>query len=268
MPSSADDDRGQVVASAAEVYDRFFVPALFAQATGWVLDAADVRPGQRVVDVACGTGVLARAARDRVGRDGAVVGVDSNAGMLTVARERSSDIDWREGRAESLPLPDGDVDAAVSQFGLMFFDDRVTSLAELARVTRPGGRLAAAVWGTLAETPGYDAMAAIVGRLFGADAALSLEAPYALGSPDELRRLAATAGLRDVDVTRHVGTARFGSLDAWVHTDVRGWTLADRVDDAGYERLRRAAAAELGRFVATDGSVSFPTPALVLSASV
>lgn len=262
------DEQGQVVATAAEVYDRFFVPALFAQATGWVLDAAHVRRGQRVVDVACGTGVLARAARERVGPDGGVVAVDRNAGMLAVARERSPDLDLREALAESLPLQDGDVDAAVSQFGLMFFDDRERSLAEMVRVTRPGGRVAVAVWATLDETPGYAAMAAIVRRLFGAEAAASLEVPYVLGSPDELRRLAATADLRDVEVARHVGTARFTSLDDWVHTDVRGWTLADRIDDAGYEELRRTATAELGRFVAPDGSVSFATPALVVSGSV
>lgn len=261
------DRRGQVASSAARIYDEFFVPALFEQATDWVLDAAGVSNGDDVVDVACGTGVLTRAAAARVGPGGGVVGVDVNPDMLAVARAHTGRARFVEAPAERLPLDGGAVDAAVSQFGLMFFTHRVGALREMARVTRAGGRVAVAVWGPLAATPGYAAMAALLGREFGPDAAASLHAPYCLGEPDRLLRLATAAGLRGAVVDEHEGTARFGSLRAWVHTDIRGWTLADRIDDEQYERLLGAAADALAPYVRSDGQVRFATPVLVLRAT-
>ncbi|MCB1588829.1 MAG: methyltransferase domain-containing protein, partial [Xanthomonadales bacterium] len=105
---------------AAEAYEAMFVPALFAQWAPRVLDGVALSPGQRVLDVACGTGVLAREAARRVGLSGAVSGLDPAPGMLAVARRSAEVVDWREGVAESLPYADGQFDAVVSQFGLMF----------------------------------------------------------------------------------------------------------------------------------------------------
>src|SRR5690349_11174821 len=117
-------ETGQVTRTAADVYEAFFVPALFQEWAPRVADAAAIQPGQRVLDVACGTGVLARSVAERAGPSGAVTGVDVNAGMLAVAQRTAAAIDWRQGRAESLTFPDDSFDAVVSQFGLMFFEDR------------------------------------------------------------------------------------------------------------------------------------------------
>ena len=138
---------------AAEAYEAMFVPALFAQWAPRVLDGVALSPGQRVLDVACGTGVLAREAARRVGLSGAVSGLDPAPGMLAVARRSAEVVDWREGVAESLPYADGQFDAVVSQFGLMFFADRVQALREMRRVLRPAGRLAVAVWSGLETMP-------------------------------------------------------------------------------------------------------------------
>jgi ubiquinone/menaquinone biosynthesis C-methylase UbiE len=137
--------RGQVTASAAEVYEEFYLPALFQEWTGPMLEAARVEPGARVLDVACGTGVLARALTERVGPRGSVVGLDINEGMLTVARRVSPRVEWRAGAAEALPFEAESFDAVLSQFGLMFFDDRRAAIREMQRVLKPGGRLAVAV---------------------------------------------------------------------------------------------------------------------------
>jgi ubiquinone/menaquinone biosynthesis C-methylase UbiE len=110
---------------AANAYEALFVPALFRQWAPRVADAAAIRDGQRVLDVACGTGILAREAESRVGAEGHVVGLDPNPGMLAVAARLAPDVEWREGVAESLPFAGGSFDAVVSQFGLMFFRDRV-----------------------------------------------------------------------------------------------------------------------------------------------
>ncbi|MEM9037006.1 MAG: methyltransferase domain-containing protein, partial [Actinomycetota bacterium] len=177
----SDAERGQLTLDSAEVYETFFVPALFAQWAPVVCDAALLDEGQRVVDVACGTGVASRVAAERVGPTGHVVGVDLNRGMLGVARDRAPGVDWREAAAERLPLDDDSVDAAISQFGLMFFEDRAAALRELRRVVRPGGRIAVAVWSSLERTPGWQELCALVGDVFGPEAAAAEAAPWARG---------------------------------------------------------------------------------------
>jgi SAM-dependent methyltransferase len=260
-----DDLKGQVTRSAAEIYEEFFVPALFQQWTPIVADAAGIKAGQRVLDVACGTGVLAREAAGRTG-GGLVTGLDRNEGMLAMARRIAPAVEWKMGRAEQLPFPDASFDAVVSQFGLMFFDDRVQALREMWRVLTPGGQLAVAVWDRLENSPGYAAMAALLERLFGAHIAGELHAPFALGDPEVLRSLFAEAGLDKAKVATHAGTARFPSIEAWVRTDVKGWTLADLIDDDQYALLLREAAVALRRYAKVDGIVIFDAPALVVTA--
>ena len=258
-------DRGQVNRSAAEIYEEFFVPALFHEWAPRVAAAADVRPGNKVLDVACGTGVVAREAVRRARPGGEVTGLDRNPGMLAVARRQAPEIAWREGLAEALPFEAETFDAVVSQFGLMFFDDRQRALQEMWRVLRPGGRLAVAVWDRLETSPGYAAMTALLQRLFGEPIAAGLRAPFVLGDPAELRSLFAAAGLPEVQVATEVGTARFPSIESWVHTDVKGWTLADLIDDAQYRVLLQAARTELKRFAGPDGKVTFAAPAHIVS---
>ena len=121
--------------------------------------------------------------------------------------------------------------------------------------------MAVAVWAALEDTPGYAAVAEVLNDLFGPEVARSIEAPYALGDPADLGALFADAGIDDFSVQTVAGTARFASVEAWIYTDIKGWTLADVIDDDDYERLQRAAPERLSRFVQTDGSVAFDAPA-------
>jgi SAM-dependent methyltransferase len=260
-------ERGQVTQSAAEIYETFFVPALFQQWPSRVIQAARIEPGAQVLDVACGTGVLARAAAACVGPTGAVVGLDINAGMLGVAGAQAPAIEWRQGRAEALPWGDSSFDAVVSQFGLMFFEDRTTALQEMMRVLRPGGRLAVAVWGSLGDTPGYAAMTELLQQLFGDQVAGALRAPFLLGDRQLLHSLFAEAGIAEAQITTHKGTARFPSLPAWVYTDIKGWTLADVLDDTQFEQLLQWAQEALHQFVRDDGTVVFDSPAHIVTAT-
>ena len=253
--------QGQVSRSAADVYEEFFVPALFREPAQHVVQAADIRRGQSVLDVACGTGVLAREAAPVTGDAGKVTGLDRNDGMLAVARRLAPGIDWQLGVAEALPFVDRSFDRVFCQFGLMFFDDRVAALREMRRVMKPGGRMHVAVWDSLDHTPGYAAMVNLLHRLFEAPAADALRAPFLLGEPDTLRETFAKAGLTDAQLQTFDVTARFPSLEAWVHTDVRGWTLAGMIDDDEYQTLLDAARNELVGFERSDGSVAFSSPA-------
>lgn len=260
-----EDSRGQVSGSAAAVYEQFFVPALFGEWAPRVADAVAPEPGQTVLDVACGTGVLTREVAKRVAPGGRAVGLDPNEGMLEMARTLAGGIDWRHGVAEELPFAPGELDAVVSQFGLMFFDDPVRALGEMWRVLRPGGRLAVAVWGRLADTPGYASMVALLTRLFGPDVANELVVPYRLGDPAALLSLFESAGIADARLATLPGTARFPSIADWVHTDIRGWTLADAIDDDQFALLAREAEVELAPYAA-GGSVAFASPAHIVSA--
>jgi SAM-dependent methyltransferase len=251
---------------AADIYEEFFLPALFEQWTGPVADAAGIKPGDQVLDVACGTGVLARALAGRVAPAGSVVGLDLNAGMLEVAQRRAPGLRWEKGRAEELPFDSDGFDAVVSQFGLMFFEDRVAALQEMLRVLRPGGRLAVAVWDALARTPGYAAMANLLDSLFGAEVAQSLRAPYVLGDTETLADLCRQAGIIGVRIETQPGMARFPSLQSWIFTDIRGWTLADVLDDEQVDLLRSRANTVLAEFVSADGAVTFSAPAHIVTA--
>lgn len=248
---------GQVSTDAAEVYEEFFVPSLFGPWAEPLCDAAVVGEGQRVLDVACGTGVVARLAQERVGPGGSVVGIDRNPGMLAVARRIAPSIEWREARAEALPLADDAVDAALCQFGLMFFDDARAALKEMRRVTRPGGRIAAVVIGDLDETPGYRKTVDLLDRLFGQKAGDALRAPFCLGDRAELDRLLDDAALTDVRIVTRTEPTRFASIDTWIETEVRGWTLGDLLSDDQFEELLAAARTELSEFEQPDGTVSF-----------
>ena len=256
-------ERGQVTRTAAEIYEEFFVPALFGEWAPRLCDAAGVASGQRLLDVACGTGVAAREAARR-GAD--VASLDRNPDMLAVARRLAPEIAWREGLAEALPFEDGSFDAVCCQFGLMFFDDRVKALAEMGRVLKPGGRLVVATWDALERTPGYAAMVALLERLFGAEIAGALRAPFVLGDPGEVQGLFDAAGLPHSTVATHSGEARFPSLADWVRTDVKGWTLAEAIDEAQYAELQREAQKELRHFAGADGSVRFVSPAHIVTA--
>jgi SAM-dependent methyltransferase len=256
---------GQVTRGAAEVYEEFFLPALFSQWAGRVSDAAQLAPGQKVLDVACGTGVLACEAAKRIEPGGAVIGLDCNDGMLAVARRKASDIDWRLGWAEALPFPNESFNAVVSQFGLMFFKDRIAALQETWRVLRPDGILAVAVWDRIEHTPGYAAMATLLQRLFGDRIANELRTPFLLGDPETLRSLFAQAGIVGVDICTSLGTARFPSIESWVRTDVKGWTLADLIDDAQYRLLLLEAEPALQPYTRADGMVAFDAPAHIVT---
>jgi ubiquinone/menaquinone biosynthesis C-methylase UbiE len=262
----SDNQTGQVSNIAAETYEEFFVPALFQEWPEHVLDAAHVKAGNRVLDVACGTGVLTRAAAGRVGTEGLVIGLDINEGMLAVAEKKAPQIEWKQGRAEAIPFEDRSFDAVVSQFGLMFFEDRSAAIHEMTRVLRPGGHLAVAVWDTLENTPGYASMAALLNRLFGSETAASLYSPYALGNTKDLHPLFNDPNLQKVQIETLDGTARFASISAWVFTDIKGWTLSDNIDEPQYQLLLAEAEKELQPYVLPDGTVEFRAPAHIVTA--
>jgi ubiquinone/menaquinone biosynthesis C-methylase UbiE len=253
---------------AASAYEALFVPALFGQWAAKVAGAARIQPGQRVLDVACGTGILAREVSSRVGSTGRVAGIDPSPGMVAVAKDRAPAIEWREGVAESLPFPDQSFDAVVSQFGLMFFTDRRRAVREMLRVLVPGGRVAVAVWDSLDNIPAYGSAAALLERVAGRNAADAVRAPFALGDRRELLTLFEDAGLTSVEINTHQGTARFPSIRTMVEADLRGWlpVMGVILTEDQIAGVLEEADRALSCYATPDGRVAFHLSAHLIAA--
>ena len=259
--------QGQI--AAAQAYEALHVPALFEQWAGRVLDAVQIEPGERVLDVACGTGVLAREAAARVGAPGCVVGIDPDPGMLTVAERLAPRVQWRRGTAESLPYAEQSFDVVVSQFGLMFFADRQKALQEMLRVLVPGGRLALAVWDSLDNSAAYPEEVALLERMAGPRAADALRAPFVLGNQKELTNLVDSAGFASARITTRIGRARFPSIRSMVEADLRGWlpVMGVVLEETLIESILTEAENVLDCYVTTEGAVEFDSPAHIIAAS-
>lgn len=257
-----------VQTAAADAYQDFFVPALFLEWGPRMVEAAAVRSGDRVLDVACGTGVLTRAAAETAGPVGAVTGLDRNPGMLAVARRLSPAIAWREGSAESLPFADQSFDVVLCQFGLMFFGDRIGALREMWRVLKPGGRLAVAVWASLDDTPAYAAEVALIEARAGAAAAEAMRAPFVLGDTERFASLFHGAGIPVAAISTVTGSAVFPSIRAMVETDLRGWLqlMGVPLSEAVIVAILEEAETVLAPYRSADGTVRFDSPAHIAHA--
>jgi ubiquinone/menaquinone biosynthesis C-methylase UbiE len=220
----------QVGGNAAEVYEHHLVPAMFASWAPLLLEAADVQLGERVLDVASGTGVVARLSAQRIGDAGRVVGLDVNAAMLAVARSLppgpGAAIEWCEASALAMPLPDAAFDGVLCQQGLQQFPDRLAALGEMYRVLQSPGRLAACVWGRIEGSPGMAALVEALEQHVSLAAANNRRAPFALGDADELGRLVDDAGLHDVSIRTLTGTARFPSPEKLVEFQLAATPLS------------------------------------------
>ena len=259
--------RGEEV-SAATAYGSLLVPALFQEWAPRVADAAHIGAGDRVLDIACGTGVLEREVARRVGDMGSITGLDASEGMLAVAERLAPDISWRQGSAEVLPFPDQCFDAVVSQFGLMFLPDRGKALGEMLRVLRRGGRLAIAVWGYLERMPAYAREVELVERIAGERAGDALRLPFALGDRRELAKLLEGAGIASREVVTERGVARFPDIQSMVEADLRGWLPAMGVMLAEEQVREILAEAEevLGGYRDETGRVVFESVAHIVTA--
>jgi ubiquinone/menaquinone biosynthesis C-methylase UbiE len=268
----------QLQQDSANAYERYLVPLLFEVGARHLLDSVRIGPGQRVLDVACGTGIVARTAVRRVGPSGEVTGVDLNPDMLAVAREVSArevaasdaaPIRWVEASADELPLAGASVDVACCQQGLQFLADRAAALAELHRVLTPGGRLGLSTCRPLEHQPGYVPLVEALRHHVGESAAAGMASPFAFGDRQEIRSLVAEAGFRDVEVRIEVWPVRLDSPEAFLRGESASSPLGGVIaalDGDVVEALLADLAEGLGPHT-DDAGISFPFETLVVTAT-
>ena len=188
--------------NAAENYEQYFVPVIGGPFGLDLVQDAELQPGERVLDVACGTGVIARLAARHVAPNGSVAALDINAAMLSVARSLPAElpIKWYETAAESVPLPDASFDVVFCQLGLQFMTDQAAALREMHRVLRPGGRIFV---NTPVPNPLFDVLDREIARHVSKEAAVFVQAVFSLNDPGQLRDLLTTAGFSAAKVRTH-----------------------------------------------------------------
>lgn len=256
----------QISVEQAEAYEERFVPALFRQWVEPVLRAAAVEPGDQLLDVACGTGVVARAASDRVAPGGSVTGVDLNPAMLGVARRIAPEIGWRQGDAAALPFHDHAFDVVTCQAAIFFFPDPNGALAEMRRITRPDGRVVIQAFSSLSAQPAYGPWVDMVAQHAGQDAVSMLGTYWSHGEPDAMRGRCAEVGLRVTAVHRHTLPAYFPDIRTMVLTEVNATPLRDLLDHVTLNRVLADSEAVFAQFVRGDRLV-IPIAGYVLTAS-
>lgn len=245
--------------NAAENYQRYFVPSIGAPVADDLIGVAGLQPGERVLDVACGTGVVTRLAVKRVGARGRVAGLDVNPGMLAVARSETPpamSIDWYEASAESMPLPDNAFDVVLCQMGLQFVSDKAAALREMRRVLDAEGRALITLPGP--KPPLLAIMTDGLARHISPKVAHFGDLVFSLHDADELTELMGSAGFRKIDVQKNVKTLRLPAPADFLWQYIHSTPLADAVVQAG-EAQRAALEGEVcaqWRKFEVDGSMS------------
>jgi ubiquinone/menaquinone biosynthesis C-methylase UbiE len=255
----------------AETYQEFFGPAIFIPWAAVLLEHARPKARERVLDLACGTGIVAREVAAIVGRGGAVTGLDVSPDMLEVAEAfpepEGPTIEYIEAPADQIPLADGSVDLVLCQQGLQFFPDRRAAAREMRRVLAPGGRAAVSVWQGLERQPVMRALFEAEARHLNMPVA-DLARPFSLGDEGELREIFEQAGFERVEVSQETRDVHFGDPERFVELTVRAGAAVmkelDQKDPEVHERLVEAVRRETSEILERHrhGEVlSFPMPA-------
>src|SRR5450432_1246138 len=264
-----EQEQWQLDASAPELYQRYLVPAITALWAADLAGRAALLPGYRVLDVACGTGVVARVAAERVGGTGRVAALDINPGMLAVARSlpavAGAPVAWHRGSALALPFSAAVFDVVLCQLGLQFIPDRPAALREIRRVLAPGGRLALNVFGPIERNPATCALAGSLDRHVRPGASAAKRAEHALADTAELRALVAAAGFKGIEIRTATKMVRFPSAADYVRIQLAATPLATLItgyDPAARNHLIDALAEDVGADLALyaegDDRLAFP----------
>ena len=237
------------------MHEQYLVPAIYAQWAVQVAEIAEIELGQHVLDVATGTGTLARAAQMETGLTGRVVGLDASEKMLESAHRQSRGIEWKHGDATAMPFGRNEFDRVICQFALMFIANRVAAIKEMLRVCKPDGLVVLATWGPLLQGEAYDTLTRLIQHHRGYKAASRLSIPWALGKPGVMDALLLSSGVNEYVCHERVGQARYPSIQSFVETHLRLAGEFDNLDKQGFDEIMDTAYTKLSRFAAPGGQL-------------
>ena len=262
----------QLTEDGPEAYERSIVPAFSGAWAKDLVKRAALKKGERVLDVACGTGIVARYATKSVGENGQVAGVDVNDVMIDKARQISADtgkaIDWRQGDIAALPFSDKEFDAVLCQQGLQYFPDRELALKEMFRVLVPGGRIILSVWRPIQYFPFYIALHKALGRYVNADAALTLASAFTHGDTELLKSLCNNAGFRNIHIRLVIKQMRSPSLEEFFYGGMAASPFAGAIlalDDTIRNKMLQSIEEPLLNYIDDDG-LAAPMECYVMTA--
>lgn len=255
--------------SWADKYERELVPVIFEPWSHTTVATVAPQRGEHALDIACGTGIVARCAASYIGPQGRIVGIDSDHDMITTARslpahpERA--IEWVEGDAQQLPFADATFDMIFCQGGLQFIPDRSTALQEMYRVLKPGGRAVVMLFREIQYAPGFALLAETVAPYVAPRMIKSIVTPFSLGKTDEAQKLAEQAGFQRISIREETKDARFPSAEAFI----RARLLATYHYDTMNDQILTRALEETGKALRpyeVDGELIFPMAGYLLLA--
>jgi ubiquinone/menaquinone biosynthesis C-methylase UbiE len=261
---------GDIAQNLGENYERYLVPTIFGP---WAIDLVSLatpQPGERILDVACGTGAIAREASRVIGADGAVTGLDLNAGMLNIARghDPQGAVQWREGSVQTMPFPNEVFSLVLCQQGLQYFPDRAASLQEMLRVLIPGGRLVLSIWRAIERSPGFLALSQALAKHISPEAGVL--PPFALGDANGVATEVSAAGFHDVTTQTISRILRYSSLEEFVRTYLISTPLASlvpKIDEAKRTALLADMSLALRSYIDNDtNDLAFPIESQIIMA--
>jgi ubiquinone/menaquinone biosynthesis C-methylase UbiE len=267
----SDVEHWQMDAGTPELFERYLVPAVTSIWANDLLDRVAPRRGESLLDIACGTGIVARLAEQR-GHVGRLVGIDLNTAMLTVARARSATIEWVEGSALDLPFEANSFDIVLCQQGLQFFPDRPRALKEMVRVLKPRGRVGLSVYSAIEQTPAAHAFVQALDKHLGAESSRTKRSEHLSCNAQEVDTWAKQAGFDVVDVVTVAKQITFPSMLDYVRFQLTATPTAALLKEkveAERERLIGSIAADaasrLDPSMLTGGRLTFPQESFVVT---
>lgn len=238
-----------------QMHELYLVPAIYAQWAHWVIELTDIELGHDVLDVACNTGVLARAAKMETGLSGRVIGLDNSEKMLDSARQHSNGVDWQAGSVSVLPFADNQFDRVMCQFSLMFITSRAATIKEMLRVCKPDGLVVLAVWAPMTHSKAYCSLIELIRKHAGVQTASKVSSPWSLGKPGAVDALLLLAGVNEYQCHERVGKACFPSMKSFIDTHLQLVGELENMDEEVYQNLLNAAYIDLHEFLLPNGQL-------------
>ena len=245
----------EISADLVRVHEQYLVPAIYAQWAGRVAEIAEIEFGHHVLDVACVTGTLARAAQLETGLAGQVTGLDASELMLESAQRQSPGIKWQIGDATSMPFEKNRFDRVMCQFSLMFITNRVAAIKEMLRVCKVDGLVLVATWGPLHHGSAFDTLIKLVNQHLGSHAATKLSSPWKLGKSGVMDSLLLSSGVNEYECHERFGQARYPSIRAFIEAHLRLADEFNELDEQSYRELLNAANSQLHQHLLPGGEL-------------